>query len=63
MYSSPVYRAAHPRREPVEDPPAAVRDQGEGEAGHRQQGLLDAGQSTPGPGSAGSYTGQKSGAS
>ena len=41
MYSCPVYRAGHPRREPVEDPPAAVRDQGEGEDGHRQQGLLN----------------------
>ena len=63
MYSSPVYRAGHPRRELVEDPPAAVRDHGEGEDGHRQQGLLDAGQSMPGPGSAVSYTGQKTGAS
>ena len=63
MYSSPVYRAGHPRREPVEDPPAAVRGQGQEEAGHRQQGLLGAGRSTPGPGSAGSYTGRKTGAS
>ena len=73
MYSSHVYRADHPGFEPVEDPPAAVQvlgqhqgqAQGQGEAGHGREGRLQgAGQSTPGPESACSYTaGRKTGAS